>query len=152
MSLDMSTVILEAYHLADLIKSSEEVGNYLYWKKQMDEHEEAQQMIAQFNRLKEKYEEVERFGKYHPDYGRVQQEVYEMRRKLHSIDVVRHFKEAEDALDELLFTVSSTIAHSVSKEIKVPSNNPLYAYGGGCGTGGTGGSHGCGTGGGCGCK
>jgi cell fate (sporulation/competence/biofilm development) regulator YlbF (YheA/YmcA/DUF963 family) len=62
--------------------------------------------------------------------------VNEVQKRLEQIEAVRRFKEAEERLDDLLYTISTTIAHAVSDTIKVPSNNPLPGAGS-CGSGGS---------------
>ncbi|RXT13633.1 YlbF family regulator [Ammoniphilus sp. CFH 90114] len=144
--LNIVEVLGTAQDIADMIMASEEMKEYLEAKKALAQDQEAQNKMAGFQRLKEDYEEVQRFGKYHPDYDRVNRQVREMRRELKSIATIEAFKKAESILDDLLYHVCRTIADGVSEAIKVPSDNPLYNLGGGgCSTGG------CGTGGACGC-
>jgi cell fate (sporulation/competence/biofilm development) regulator YlbF (YheA/YmcA/DUF963 family) len=136
-----------AQDLADLVLASEEMKNYIDTKNALNNDAVAQEKIAQFQKMKELYEEVERFGQYHPDYKRVTQEVRSMRRELMGLQTVSDFRKAENAVDEMLYQVCRTIADGVSETIKVPSDNPMHNLGGGsCSTGG------CGTGGSCGCK
>jgi len=136
-ALDMSTVLLKAYEVGDLIKSSAEVADYLYWKERMQNHPETQRLLRIFARKKEAFGECERFGHYHPDYHAAKKAVEEVQAQLDELEPVRRFKEAENRLDDLLYTVSVTIAHSVSDTIKVPSNHPLPTRSGcGCGLGG----------------
>jgi O-phosphoseryl-tRNA(Cys) synthetase len=68
-------------------------------------------------------------------------QVKEIQARLDHFDAVQKYKKAEEQLDDLLFTISKTIAHSVSDMIKVPSNVSPEA--GDCSSGG------CSTGGGC---
>lgn len=145
--LDFHEVMERAHQIGEQLMGSEEMKRYLELRKQMDQDHEAMASIASFNQMKEAYEEVQRFGKYHPDYNKVTREIRQKKREMEKIASIAAFKQAEDALDELLYRVSRTIADAVSDNIKVPSNNPLYEMmGGGCGSGG------CGTGGGCGCS
>lgn len=143
--LDFMGILSSAQDIADMILASEEMKTYIQSKQALAHDEEAQQKIRAFQRVKIQYEEVERFGKYHPDYSRVNEEVRLMRRELQTMPAVRAFKKAESAMDDLLYHVCRTIADGVSETIKVPSDNPLYQLGGSCSTGG------CGTGGSCGC-
>ncbi|MEW9672813.1 YlbF family regulator [Ammoniphilus sp. 3BR4] len=144
--LNIVEVLGSAQDIADMIMASEEMKMYLAAKQALAQDQEAQHKLAAFQRLKEDYEEVERFGKYHPDYERVNRQVREMRRELKAIGSIEAFKKAESRLDDLLYHVCRTVADGVSESIKVPSDNPLYSLGGGgCGSGG------CGTGGACGC-
>jgi len=135
-TLDMSAVLMQAYDMGDMINSSAEVADYLYWKSVVDSSEEVRQMKAVFARKKELFEECERFGHYHPSYHEAMDAVKTAQAELDKIEEVKRFKEAEDRLDDLLFTISTTIAHAVSDSIKVPSNNPLPT-GKGCGSGGS---------------
>lgn len=136
-------IINQTYRLAELILHSSLVENYTKTREQMYADAEALASIASFQELKEKYEEVQRFGKYHPDYRTVLGQVREAKKKMDSIPVIVAFKKAEDELDEVLYQVSRMIADAVSSKIKVLSNNPLQASGTGCGSGGCG-SGGCG--------
>lgn len=145
--LDITEVLASAQDIADMIMASEEMKTYQYTKNRLAQDPEAQAKITEFQQLKEDYEEVQRFGKYHPDYEQVGKRVRELRREVLSFPSVYAYKKAETALDDLLYHVCRTIANGVSETVKVPSDNPLYNLGGsGCGTSG-----GCGTGGSCGC-
>ncbi|SDM94862.1 Cell fate regulator YlbF, YheA/YmcA/DUF963 family (controls sporulation, competence, biofilm development) [Paenibacillus sp. yr247] len=135
-TIDMSAILMQAYDMGDMINSSAEVADYLYWKNAVDNSVEVKNLKAVFARKKDAFEECERFGHYHPSYHEALAAVNEIQDKLHAVEAVRKFKEAEDRLDDLLFTVSTTIAHAVSDSIKVPSNNPLPT-GKGCSSGGS---------------
>jgi cell fate (sporulation/competence/biofilm development) regulator YlbF (YheA/YmcA/DUF963 family) len=135
-ALDMSAILMNAYDMGDMINSSAEVADYLYWKNEVEKSVEVRELQKLFAKKKELFAECERFGHYHPNYHEALGQVNEVQAKLEQIEAVRRFKEAEDRLDDLLYTVSSTIAHAVSESIKVPSNNPLPT-GGGCSSGGS---------------
>ena len=141
-SLDMASLLLNAYDIGDSINQSAEVADYLYWKTAVDKDEEVKQLQAQFARAKELYEECQRFGRFHPDYHAAKDKVKEIEKKMGEIECVRQFKQSEQVVDNMLFEVSRIIAESVSETIKVPSNEK--GSGGGCGSGG---SCGCGSGG-----
>lgn len=132
-TLDMSSILLQAYEVGDLIKSSAEVADYLYWKNLVETDPEVQALQKLFAKKKALFEECQRFGHFHPDYHAAKQAAEQVQKQLDSLEIVRNFKRAEEALDELLYEISTTIAHSVSETIKVPSNNPLPV--GGCGGG-----------------
>ncbi|TCS95016.1 YlbF family regulator [Hazenella coriacea] len=132
-TLDMTEILLEAYQLADHIKESNEVNHYLACKKRLEEDLEAQKIIQGFQKMKERLEEVQRFGIFHPEYHQVKEEaqVYQERMLAHSI--IGDYLEAEKNLDHLLYEVSSMIAHSVSDSIKVPVNEQKKSIGKKCG-------------------
>ncbi|PYI54389.1 YlbF family regulator [Paenibacillus flagellatus] len=138
-TLDMGQLLLQAYEIGDMINSSAEVADYLHWKKAVERDPDVQDAVSAFAKAKESFQDCERFGHFHPDYHAALEVVQQAQARLDSFDAVRRFKEAEARLDDLLFRVSETIAHSVSDTIKVPSNNPLPTKGcggncnGGCG-------------------
>ncbi len=134
-TLDVAELLSQAYEVGDMINSSAEAADYAYWKQQVESNKDIQSAVKQFAKLKEKFEETERFGHFHPDYHAALDKVKEAEVQLDEFEAVRQFKAAEAKLDELLFSVSETIAHSVSEAIKVPSNNPMPTKSG-CGSGG----------------
>ncbi|SEN64242.1 Cell fate regulator YlbF, YheA/YmcA/DUF963 family (controls sporulation, competence, biofilm development) [Amphibacillus marinus] len=138
--------ILEILDLTDdlgqMIIQSEAMLNYLSRKKQLKDDIEAQSLIKQFERKKVEYEEVQRFGRYHPDFSQTTKETRLLKREIDMLEAVAQFKIAERELQMLLDDISQTLASSISKQIIVPRDGALF-QGSGCG---------CGSGGGCGCK
>ncbi|KIL41152.1 regulator [Gordoniibacillus kamchatkensis] len=135
-TLDMAAILMQAYEVGDLINRSQEAADFLYWKQVMEQDPEAQRLIRELEKMKELFEETQRFGHYHPNYHEALDKVRAVERKLDGIPSVARYKEAEDRLDELLYSVSETIAKSVSESIKVPSNK-LEPIGHGCSSGGS---------------
>lgn len=138
-SLDTSQILLEAIELGEMVNQSREVAQYLYWKEQMSGDPEAKEKVKNFQRQKEFFEECERFGHFHPDYHDALGKVRIAEQELEQVESVRNFKQAEDELDNLLYTLAEIIAKSVSEDIKVPSNDP-FPKDSGCGNCGSGGS------------
>ncbi|MDF2963146.1 MAG: hypothetical protein K0S39_4881, partial [Paenibacillus sp.] len=118
-----------------------ETSDYLYWKQRKDEDPQVKELVKLFNKKKELFEECQRFGHFHPDYHAALEQVKAIQEQLDNLESVKYFKQAEQRLDDLLFTVSQMIAHSVSDSIKVPSNE--MQTGGSCSSGS------CSTGGSC---
>jgi len=141
-ALDMASLLLSAYDIGDSIIQSAEVAEYLYWKSAVEQDQEVKTLSKHFAKAKELFEECQRFGRFHPDYHAAKDKVKQIEQEMNAIECVRSFKQAEEAVDDLLYEVSRTIAQSVSENIKVPSNEK--SAGGGCGSGG---SCGCGSGG-----
>ncbi|KAB7707948.1 YlbF family regulator [Bacillus aerolatus] len=135
----------QAEQLGQMILESDVAQKYQSCYFRLYTNLETKGKINRFSRLKEQYEEVQRFGRYHPDYSRVMKEVREAKREMDLDDNVAAFRVAEKELQTLLDEISVLIGHAVSKGIKVPSGNPFFSLGSSCG-----GS--CGTGGGCGCS
>ncbi|MFC4305837.1 YlbF family regulator [Cohnella boryungensis] len=140
---DMATLISRAFELGDSLIHSAFAAEYAYWKDRVVQDSEAQSLKREFAKAKEKFEECERFGRFHPDYNAALEEVYEAQKRLDDVESVRRYKAAESSLDELLNDISRTLAYAVSDTIKVPDNNP-NPKASGCGNGG---SCSCGSGG-----
>jgi len=106
---------------------------------------EAQRLIKAFDDIKEHYEDVQRFGRYHPDFNEIMKNVRSTKRKMDMNESVAAFKVAERKLQRFLDEISDHIAKSVSEHIMVPKDG-LALTDSGCSTGG------CGSGGSCGCQ
>jgi cell fate (sporulation/competence/biofilm development) regulator YlbF (YheA/YmcA/DUF963 family) len=129
-----------AEQLANMVLESDIVEQYQICLYKLQTNKEAQQKISRFVGLKELYEEVQRFGKYHPDYKRVMTQIREYKREMDLDPLVAEFKIAENDLQHLLDEISIIIGGSVSKHVKVPTGNPFFQtglHGGGCGGGGS---------------
>lgn len=133
--MDVTSFVPQAQEVATMINHSEEMNLYLRAKQQLEQHVEAQSYIAKFKKAKEKFEECERFGHFHPNYHEALDAVTAIQQQMDALEVVQAFKTAETALDELLYDVAKTIASAVSESVKVPSNSILPDAG--CGSGGS---------------
>jgi cell fate (sporulation/competence/biofilm development) regulator YlbF (YheA/YmcA/DUF963 family) len=128
-SLDLSDLLIHAYDIGESIINSSDVQEYLYWKQAAENDGQVIALSKLLAKKKELWDECQRFGRFHPDYHAAKEAAEQVQLQLDELEVVRRFKLAEQRLDELLYTVSETIAHSVSETIKVPSNNPLPSSG-----------------------
>lgn len=148
MTSEWVSILDETDELSTMILSSEianklrEAHNAVYSSAELCE------MIRQFNKTKELYEDVQRFGKYHPDYHTVMKTIRQQKRALDLDERIAALKVAENDYQDLLDEISLIVGKTVSEAVKVPVSNPFFAStgGGGCSTGG------CSTGGGCSCS
>lgn len=140
-TLDMAALLAMTDDLGQSILRSVEVADYSYWKQQVQQDEAAKAVLRKMAKAKERFEECERFGHFHPNYHEALEAVKAVEKEMEAVPSLARYKHAEAALDMLLLDVSETIAHAVSESVKVPSNNPLPKSSGGCGSGG---SCGCG--------
>lgn len=138
-------LIEQAENIGNQIIASEIAENYrrLYHKLQTDI--ETRKKIAAFLEMKDLYEDVQRFGRYHPDYKEIMVKTRERKRAMDLDENVANFRRAENELQSLLDEVSVLIGKSVSENVKVPTGNPFFDSGSSC-------SGGCGSGGSCGCS
>lgn len=136
-------ILDKADEIAAMIVESKEAEYYRKCLYKLKNSRETQKKIREFVQMKELYEEVQRFGKYHPEYKKVMVSVRELKREMDMDGHVAEFRRAENALQNLLDEVSVLIGRSVSEHIKVPTGSPFFESS--C-------SSGCGTGGSCGCS
>ncbi|SIS38008.1 YlbF family regulator [Salimicrobium flavidum] len=144
--------MLATMEIVDLLDRSEEVGQLIMKsdvmeefydsKTELDNNEEAQRLIHNFNNMKEQYEEVQRFGRYHPDYSKITKSIRSVKRDMDMHESVARYKRAERNVQKLLDDISQNVAHSVSEQIKVPRNGMVFTDTG-CSCGTDGGGCGC---------
>jgi cell fate (sporulation/competence/biofilm development) regulator YlbF (YheA/YmcA/DUF963 family) len=107
----------------------------------LQNNQETQRKINRFVSLKELYDEVQRFGKYHPDYKKVMTQIRENKREMDMDPLVAEFKLAENDLQDLLDAISIIVGGAVSEHIKVPTGNQFFetntSHASGCGGGGS---------------
>lgn len=135
------SILDDSEALGEMIFESDVMKDYLDKKEALTQNKEAQELIKAFNDIKEHYEDVERFGRYHPDYQSIMKKVRSTKRAMDMHEAVATYKVAERNLQLLLDEISECIAFSVSDQIKVPKDGAALSDSG-CG---------CGSGGGCGC-
>ena len=144
-TIERMEILDSADELSQWILESDVAENYRKSLYKLRNNSETQRKVQTFSRMKESYEEVQRFGRYHPDYKTIMKEIREVKREMDLDENVAEFRRAENELQDLLDQVSLMIGHSVSKNVKVPSGNPFFSSGSSCGGG-------CGSGGSCGCS
>lgn len=134
-----------AEELSELIMQSEQAEAYRQAYRDVYNDKKLADEIQAFARLKDQYEEVQRFGKYHPEYSRVMKQIRVDKRRIDLNEQVAALRFAENDLQDLMDQVSFIIGRSVSEAVKIPSSNPFFSSDSSCGSG-------CGTGGGCSCS
>lgn len=129
--------------LGKMILQSDVMEAYNTSQKALIEDKNSQELIKAFADIKEHYEDVQRFGRYHPDYSVIMKKVRSIKREMDMDDKVAAFKIAERNLQKLLDEISTDVAMSVGDMIKAPKDGAALSDGGcGCGSGSSG----------CGCK
>lgn len=140
-TIEIVEMIDKSEQLGGMIQNSEVMESYHMAKTAMENDAEAQELIGKFTSIKEHYEDVQRFGRYHPDYNQIMKDIRSSKREMDMNDKVASFKIAERNLQGFLEEISELIAFSVSHNIKVPKDGAALSDS----------SCGCGSGGGCGC-
>ncbi len=138
-TLERVQILDTAEDIARMIIDSDVAENYRQRLYKMKTDPETQNKINRFTKLKEQYEYVQLFGRYHPDYQTIMTETRLAKREMDMDDNVASFKQAETALQNLLDEISYIIGRSVSESVKVDTGNPFFEtkHKVGCSTGGS---------------
>jgi len=118
----MNNEILDkTYSLVDEIKDSKEYKRMIELKTIIDNDNDLKELILAFNKIKAKYEEVQKYGKFHPDLKKTQMELSNKKESLYSHAIIKEYKELEKSLQKTLDNISKEIAKTVSDKIKHPN-------------------------------
>lgn len=140
-NMEYVTILDYSEQLGQMVLQSEVMEDYQQKKTALAQDEVAQQLIKAFTNIKDHYDDIQRFGRYHPDYQEIMKQVRQTKRAMDMHETVAAYKVAERNLQTLLDEISEYIAFSVSNQIKAPKDGAALSDSG-CG---------CGSGGGCGC-
>ncbi|MGW7972766.1 YlbF family regulator [Staphylococcus xylosus] len=132
------TVLDEMEALSDKILESRLYQEHREAEQALADNDEAHLLYQAFLKSKDKYDEIMRFGKYHPDYQSVMLDTRKRKRAYEMLPVVMNHKQKEVALQELIDQVIVKIAYAVSENVKIEAGNPFFQKdAGGCATGGS---------------
>lgn len=132
------SILDEIENLSDMIVQSDVYQTYQYAKDNLENDDEAHLLYQAFLKSKDQYDDVMRFGKYHPDYKRIMMETRQRKRAYEMLSVVMEYKTKEVALQNLIDEVLTKIAFAVSENVKIEAGNPFFQTGhNGCATGGS---------------
>lgn len=134
------TILEEAESLAQMLLSSEMMSAYRQAHNDVYSDQLLVTLIREFIELKDRYEEVQRFGRYHPDYSYVMKEIRERKRMLDMNEKVATLRLAENDMQAVFDEISKLVAASVSEVVKVPVANGFFttsSCSSGCGSGGS---------------
>ncbi|MEG0258502.1 MAG: YlbF family regulator [Lysinibacillus sp.] len=145
MTSEWATILDEADGLSAMILSSEPALALQQAYTKVYSDQQLVVAIKGFQKMKDQYEDVQRFGKYHPDYHTIMKSIRLQKRQLDMNEHIAALKLAENDFQDLLDEISLLIGKSVSEAVKVPVSNPFFASSSACGTG-------CGSGGSCSCS
>jgi len=140
-TMEYVTILDYSEQVAEMVLNCEVMEEYQQKKATLEQDNEAQKLIKAFTNIKEHHDDIQRFGRYHPDYQEIMKKVRSTKRAMDMHDTVATFKVAERNLQTLLDEISQHIANSVSDQIKAPKDGAALSDS----------SCGCSSGGGCGC-
>ncbi|MFD2656244.1 YlbF family regulator [Gracilibacillus thailandensis] len=140
-TMEIVDILDKSEALGQMVLESDVMQDFYKAKEVMEQDERAQELITSFNQIKQSYDEVERFGRYHPDYSKIMKEIRVAKREMDMHESIAAYKMAETNLQKFLDEISQLVAFSVSDKVKVPMDGAALTDGGcGCGSG----SSGCG--------
>src|SRR5690625_5795326 len=119
-TIELVDILDRSEQLGKMILASEDVVAYNRSRTALNKDPEAQQLIRDFQDIKSHYEDVQRFGRYHPDYNEIMKNVRMTKRKMDMNDKVADFKIAERNLQQLLEDRERTLLNSVLVAITAP--------------------------------
>jgi len=114
-------VLQRVYDLVDEIKSKKEYIRLKELKGILDSDESLSKLVLEFNKAKDKYNEVSKYGKHHPDLEKVQNSLSQSKNALFTNEIISEYKVLEKEIQKLLDEISRKIALSVSPKIKYPN-------------------------------
>lgn len=140
-TLEIVNVLDHSEKIGEMILRSDVMKEYIDARDALDRDETAQSLIKAFNDIKIHYDDLQRFGRYHPDYNEMMRKIRATKRDMDLNEKVARFKVCERKLQSFLDDISEIIARSVSENIKVPRDGAALTdvgcSGSGCGSGGT---------------
>lgn len=114
-------IIEKTYDVVEEIKSTNEYQRLLELHREIAGDKEVQELISIFQKYNKKYEEVSKYGKYHPDIKKVQQEFSVAKENLYSNEVIKEYKKLENQIQKTLNHISKELATNISSKIKHPN-------------------------------
>ena len=118
----METRVLDkTYDLVEEIKQTKDYNRLLQLDKILKTDPTLIVLIESFNRIKEKYDDVSKYGKYHPDLKSVQLELAKQKEEVYTNPIIKEYKQLEKDLQNRLDQISKEIANCVSSKIKHPN-------------------------------
>src|SRR5690625_1791869 len=121
-TLELVNVLDRSEKLGKMILQSDVMNEYKDSWTALENDEPAQRLIKAFTDIKIHYDDVQRFGRYHPDYNVIMKNLRSTKREMDMNEKVANFKVAERNLQRFLDSISEIVAKSVSDNIKVPKD------------------------------
>jgi len=115
----MDQLIIErTYELIDEIKQRNDYLRLKVLEKKIENDKEVQALVKAFNESKSKYDEVKKYGEYHPDLASTKKLFQLDKYNLFSHPIIKDYKEAEKSLQGYLDKIADNIGKSISPNVK----------------------------------
>lgn len=113
-------------NLSSKIYQSRIFQQYERRRSDMEQDEQAIACKVAFQKAKEDYEELNRFGSYAPGIKEKRKLLYQKKRELDLCETVANFRQAETQLQALLDAICQQVAQIFSEDVKVTYGNPFF--------------------------
>ncbi|MCB5950776.1 YlbF family regulator [Enterococcus sp. BWT-B8] len=123
--------------LVQTVLSSSKLKQYKENKRKMSQSETVQERLSEFLSSKTAFERIESYGSHAPDFKTKQRALRQAKRQLDMCEEVSEFRISETDIQDILDTISSAIAKTISDDIKVDAGNPFFTKGTQHGCGGS---------------
>ncbi len=125
----------EVIELEDLVNNlsiqlveSKLASKYLASYSEMEYDKEVNEIVSQFIKKKESFEEIESYGKYATDFKEKRRDVRKAKRLLDTNEIIATFKFNETSFQNMLDYVTFDLASIISADIKVDAGNPFFEF------------------------
>ena len=98
--------IIDSNDFVELLRLKEEISKSI------------PELLENFKKAKEKYEEVIEYSTYHPDYKKVKMELVKAKEALYTNPLVIEYKRYEKIIQEKMNEASKEILNAISNNIK----------------------------------
>ncbi|MDY0277501.1 MAG: YlbF family regulator [Acholeplasma sp.] len=127
----MTEILMLAYDYLDQLKASDEYHEYLILSKVIDDkyHDE----VLKVNEIKEMFDEVSEYGKYHPEYKNISEKFSNAKKELFSYQDIKRYLELNRMLEERINDLLREVSFNISENIPVFNKfGFITSKGGGC--------------------
>lgn len=114
-------VIEKVYDVIDEMKQSSSYKRLLVLRQQIEESDAIQEKVNAFQQWNDAYNDVKKYGKYHPDLQQTRSRFRHAKQTLYEDPIVAEYKQLEQAIQQQLDSISMQIAHAISLKIKHPN-------------------------------
>ncbi|WP_100404408.1 RicAFT regulatory complex protein RicA family protein [Bacillus solitudinis] len=107
---------LKAQELAKMLAETEEVDFFKRAEKQINDHLNVQELIAQIKKLQKEAVNLQHYGKSEA-LKEIEAKIDSLHDEIDEIPLVQEFKQSQVEVNELLQMISNTISRTVTNEI-----------------------------------
>lgn len=105
-----------------------EVDNYRLKRQKFENARELQELVLEFQELKESYDKAKEYEAFRPDVRELKRQVLRMKRQIDLNEVVIGYRQAEFDLQTILASLGEEVAQAVSDQIFMDTGLPFAPH------------------------